>query len=54
MHTCTTYNHILESTYRSLLKKYAPLQWSDYFDKEDDVKVPGSDNVTNLYDVMYH
>ncbi|URD92842.1 hypothetical protein MUK42_33581 [Musa troglodytarum] len=29
---------------QSSLQKYAPLDWSDYFDKEDDVKVPGSDN----------
>lgn len=34
---------------QSFLKKYAPLQWSDYFDKEDDVKVPGSDNIFHVY-----
>ncbi|CAL9115341.1 unnamed protein product, partial [Musa acuminata var. zebrina] len=34
---------------QSSLQKYAPLEWSDYFDKEDDVKVPGSDNVFHVY-----
>ncbi|WOL12686.1 protein phosphatase methylesterase 1 [Canna indica] len=34
---------------QSSLQKYAPLQWSDYFDKEDDVKVAGSDDVFHLY-----
>ncbi|KAJ8493781.1 hypothetical protein OPV22_015502 [Ensete ventricosum] len=34
---------------QSSLQKYAPLEWSDYFDREDDVKVPGSDNVFHVY-----
>ncbi|KAG6521771.1 hypothetical protein ZIOFF_018897 [Zingiber officinale] len=34
---------------QSFLKTYAPLQWPDYFDKEDDVRVPGSDNIFHVY-----
>ncbi|CAA0837679.1 esterase/lipase/thioesterase family protein [Striga hermonthica] len=30
-------------------QKYAPLDWSMYFDEEDDVSIPGSDNVFHIY-----
>ncbi|XP_047980751.1 protein phosphatase methylesterase 1 [Salvia hispanica] len=30
-------------------KKYAPLDWSDYFDQEDDVRIPDSENVFHFY-----
>lgn len=31
------------------LEKYAPLDWSDYFDREEDIKIPESDNVFHVY-----
>ncbi|KAF1861274.1 hypothetical protein Lal_00014000, partial [Lupinus albus] len=30
-------------------EKYSPQSWSDYFDKEDDVSVPDSNNVFHVY-----
>ncbi|KAL0456294.1 UNVERIFIED_CONTAM: protein phosphatase methylesterase 1 [Sesamum latifolium] len=30
-------------------QKYAPLDWSDYFDQEDDVCIPDSENVFHIY-----
>ncbi|KAG8378534.1 hypothetical protein BUALT_Bualt08G0147000 [Buddleja alternifolia] len=30
-------------------QKYAPLDWSGYFDEEDDVRIPDSDNVFHIY-----
>lgn len=30
-------------------QKYSPLNWNDYFDKEDDIKIPGTDNVFHIY-----
>ncbi|CAI9117141.1 OLC1v1018483C1 [Oldenlandia corymbosa var. corymbosa] len=30
-------------------QKYAPLDWSDYFDREDDVHIPGSNDVFHVY-----
>ncbi|XP_051139357.1 uncharacterized protein LOC127257094 [Andrographis paniculata] len=30
-------------------QKYAPLDWSGYFDQEDDVHIPGSDDVFHIY-----
>ncbi|KAL8059999.1 hypothetical protein ABFX02_03G124500 [Erythranthe guttata] len=30
-------------------QKYVPLEWSSYFDQEDDVSIPGSDNVFHIY-----
>ncbi|KAK2974097.1 hypothetical protein RJ640_020453, partial [Escallonia rubra] len=29
--------------------KYSPLNWSDYYDREDDVCIPNSDNVFHVY-----
>ncbi|WCJ34841.1 Protein phosphatase methylesterase 1 [Euphorbia peplus] len=29
--------------------KYAPLDWTDYFDREDDVSIPDSDDVFHVY-----
>ncbi|GAB2293325.1 hypothetical protein Dimus_027527 [Dionaea muscipula] len=29
--------------------KYSPLNWSEFFDEEDDVKIPNSDNVFHIY-----
>ncbi|EHA8587038.1 putative protein phosphatase methylesterase 1 [Cocos nucifera] len=34
---------------RSSLEKYAPLEWSGYFDKEEDVTIPGTNNVFHVY-----
>ncbi|CAM8912101.1 unnamed protein product [Rhodiola kirilowii] len=34
---------------QSSLEKYAPLDWRDYFDKEDDVSIPGSSDVFHVY-----
>ncbi|KAL5713236.1 protein phosphatase methylesterase-1 [Ranunculus cassubicifolius] len=31
------------------LQKYAPSEWLDYFDKEDDVTIAGSDDVFHIY-----
>ncbi|XP_075108355.1 uncharacterized protein LOC107825366 isoform X2 [Nicotiana tabacum] len=30
-------------------QKYAPLDWSDYFDREDDIQIPDSDDVFHVY-----
>ncbi|XP_039022120.1 protein phosphatase methylesterase 1-like isoform X1 [Hibiscus syriacus] len=30
-------------------EKYSPLDWSDYFDREEDVSIPDSDDVFHLY-----
>ncbi|KAH6833991.1 esterase/lipase/thioesterase family protein [Perilla frutescens var. hirtella] len=30
-------------------QKYGPLDWKDYFDQEDDVRIPDSDNVFHIY-----
>ncbi|XP_027150654.1 protein phosphatase methylesterase 1 [Coffea eugenioides] len=30
-------------------QKYAPLDWSGYFDREDDVSIPGSNDVFHVY-----
>nr|XP_010930499.1 protein phosphatase methylesterase 1 isoform X2 [Elaeis guineensis] len=34
---------------QSSLEKYAPLEWSDYFDKEEDITIPGTNNVFHVY-----
>ncbi|EPS72240.1 protein phosphatase methylesterase 1, partial [Genlisea aurea] len=34
---------------QSASQKYAPLAWSAYFDEEDDVRIPGSENVFHVY-----
>lgn len=32
--------------FRSSSEKYSPVEWTNYFDKEDDVSIPGSDDVS--------
>ncbi|XP_020110551.1 protein phosphatase methylesterase 1 isoform X2 [Ananas comosus] len=32
-----------------LLQKYAPLDWSRFFDKEEDITIPGSNDVFHVY-----
>lgn len=39
---------LLDLICRTLSQKYAPLDWSDYFDQEDDVRIPDSDNVSGI------
>ncbi|XP_038994489.1 protein phosphatase methylesterase 1-like isoform X2 [Hibiscus syriacus] len=34
---------------RSSSEKYSPLDWSDYFDREEDVSIPDSNDVFHLY-----
>ncbi|XP_016450113.1 uncharacterized protein LOC107774961 isoform X4 [Nicotiana tabacum] len=34
---------------RTSSQKYAPLDWSDYFDREDDIQIPDSDDVFHVY-----
>lgn len=34
---------------RASSQKYAPLDWSDYFDQEDDIQIPDSDDVFHVY-----
>lgn len=34
---------------QSSLQKYLPLDWAGYFDREEDVAIPGSDNVFHVY-----
>ncbi|KAJ0960426.1 hypothetical protein J5N97_001753 [Dioscorea zingiberensis] len=31
------------------LQKYSPLEWSSFFDKEEDVAIPGSNDVFHIY-----
>ncbi|KAF8703205.1 hypothetical protein HU200_031993 [Digitaria exilis] len=37
------------ATHSHSLHKYAPLDWSDYFDEERRVAIPGTDDVFNVY-----
>nr|CAB3484604.1 unnamed protein product [Digitaria exilis] len=37
------------ATHSHSLHKYAPLDWSDYFDEERPVAIPGTDDVFNVY-----
>ncbi|ESQ38561.1 hypothetical protein EUTSA_v10028776mg [Eutrema salsugineum] len=30
-------------------EKYSPVEWTSYFDKEDDISIPGSDDVFHVY-----
>ncbi|KAF7836483.1 protein phosphatase methylesterase 1 [Senna tora] len=34
---------------QSSSEKYSPKDWSEYFDKEEDVKIPDSDNIFHVY-----
>ncbi|KAJ6858965.1 protein phosphatase methylesterase 1-like [Populus alba x Populus x berolinensis] len=34
---------------KSSLKKYVPLEWTEFFDKEEDVCIPDSDDVFHVY-----
>lgn len=34
---------------RASSQKYAPADWSDYFDQEDDIQIPDSDDVFHIY-----
>ncbi|XP_042489142.1 protein phosphatase methylesterase 1 isoform X2 [Macadamia integrifolia] len=34
---------------RTSLQKYSPLEWSGYFDREDDICIPGSNDVFHVY-----
>ncbi|PHT34396.1 hypothetical protein CQW23_26196 [Capsicum baccatum] len=34
---------------RTSSQKYAPSDWSDYFDREDDIQIPDSDDVFHVY-----
>ncbi|XP_038718017.1 protein phosphatase methylesterase 1-like isoform X2 [Tripterygium wilfordii] len=34
---------------QSSLQKYSPLDWKDYFDQEDDIKIPDSNDVFHVY-----
>lgn len=33
--------------YRSSLQKYSPLEWSGYFDREDDIRIPDTEDVSS-------
>nr|POF22794.1 protein phosphatase methylesterase 1 [Quercus suber] len=35
--------------HRSSLQKYAPLDWSAYFDREDDIRIKDTENVFHVY-----
>ncbi|KAG0494329.1 hypothetical protein HPP92_005323 [Vanilla planifolia] len=35
---------------QSFLQKYSPLDWSSFFDKEEDIAIEGSDNVFHIYE----
>ncbi|XP_034675692.1 protein phosphatase methylesterase 1 isoform X1 [Vitis riparia] len=37
------------ASHRTSLQKYAPLEWSAYFDQEDDVCIPDSNDVFHVY-----
>ncbi|XP_011620967.1 protein phosphatase methylesterase 1 isoform X1 [Amborella trichopoda] len=39
---------------RSMPQKYSPLEWSDYFDKEEDVDIPDSQSVFHVYTAGTH
>ncbi|KAJ4950214.1 hypothetical protein NE237_027046 [Protea cynaroides] len=34
---------------QTYLQKYSPLEWSGYFDREDDICIPGSNDVFHVY-----
>lgn len=34
---------------RSVQQKHSPLDWKDYFDKEDDICIPNSDDIFHVY-----
>ncbi|KAF5727075.1 hydrolase family protein [Tripterygium wilfordii] len=34
---------------QSSLQKYSPLDWKDYFDQEDDIKIPDTNDVFHVY-----
>lgn len=42
------------SSSRTSLQKYAPLEWSAYFDQEDDVCIPDSNDVSDHFIWLFH
>lgn len=40
------FNMELVLFFRSSSEKYSPIDWSSYFDKEDDISITGSNDVT--------